>query len=207
MAILTPLDILNAAMARIGDDPLQSLEEETIGGREAQLIYENVVGFCCGVYLFSFAREMRQLSKITDAVTPDGWPHVYRLPAERLGPPIRYSDSATDPDARYNRVVLRGDTVASDVFPLFAEIKILPPPHLWSATFRETVIVALAGEIALARASDRTTWKELRNAAFGPESMNFRGGLMGAAINEDGQATPPRAIRTENNPLIAAWMS
>lgn len=205
MPIQEPLDIINAACARIGEDPLQASDDE--GGQAAMLLYEEVVGFNLGVYSFSFSRTLRQLAKVTDAVPLSGWKFVFDLPPERNGPPIYVTDDVTDPDRRYSRYSLVDATVHSDADPLFAMIKFSPVPHLWSATFKTCTITALGARLAFALASDRATMETMLSEAYGPPSENGRGGQMRAAINEDAQATPPRKPDWKNNPFERAWRS
>jgi hypothetical protein len=207
MPLLLPLDIVNAACARIGEDALQSLEDETIAGQAVSLIYEELVGFNIAVYPFSFARKIQPLSRIADAVPLSGWLYVFDLPAERIGPPIYVTDDITDPGRRFSRYSLVESQVHADCEPLHAQIKFLPSPNLWSATFRTVTITALASRLSFALASDRATMETLRNEAYGTPQDNFRGGQMRAAINEDSFSVPPRRQDRDNNPLTKAWRS
>lgn len=205
MALLDALDIVNAACARVGADPVQSLGEETTGGQSYQLLYDDVVSFNLGLYQFSWSRTIRQLSKISGATPLSGFDHVYDLPPERNGPPLYVTDDVTDPNRRFDRYALLEKQVHSSADPLFACIKIKPDPHLWSATFRSCTITALASRLALSLASDRQTSEMLRVEAYGTPQENFRGGQMRAAIGEDSFSTPPRAANFDRNPLTSAW--
>ncbi|MBZ9856757.1 hypothetical protein LB566_23475 [Mesorhizobium sp. CA13] len=205
MSLLQPLDIVNAACAVIGEDPLEAFDGEA--GGAAISIYEDVVGFNCGVYQFSFCRSLRQLSRVSDAVPLSGWTYVFDLPPERIGPPIYVTDDITSPDRRFNRYSLVDATVHASCEPLFAMIKIIPAPHLWSATFKSCTISAVAGRLAFSLAFDRATMESLTQVAYGSPIENFRGGQMRAAINEDAQATPPRKPDWSNNPFERAWKS
>lgn len=207
MPLLLPLDIINAGCARIGADPMQSLDDETTTGQNAGLLYEELLGFALGVYQFSFARTIKQMSRLTDTVPLSGWTYVFQLPPERNGPPLYVTDDITNPDRRYSRYSLVEDTVHSDCDPLFAMIKFSAGPHLWSATFKTVVITGLASRLAMALASDRQTMESLYQEAFGRPEENGRGGQMRAAINEDAQATPPRKPDWDNNPLTRARSS
>lgn len=204
MALLNPLDIVNAACARIGAEPLQDLAEETIGGQAASLIYEATVDFNLGLTPFSFSREMRQLSRVTDATPMTGWLYVFDVPGEHFGPPLWLTDDITDPDRRYDRYTLTAGQVHSDADPLYASVRFRPDPMRWSTTFRDATIAAVASKLALALASDRATYSELQAEAYGPPSADFRGGKMRAAINEDALATPPRKAAWTNNPFERA---
>lgn len=196
------IDIVADAYAVIGEDAPASFSEDVVGGPDAERIYRNVVGFAVGVYAFSFAREWFVLARLAEA-PPLGFLYAYLLPPERLGPPIRVSETPDDDRAPPPRHLLKGEALWADAEVVWGEFKIMPPPSRWSATFRQTVVTALAAEFALAAASDRNTWAALRLAAYGSESDKFRGGYMGAAIAEDARATPPRALPSRN-PLVDA---
>jgi hypothetical protein len=202
--LLTDLDIINAACAAYGDEPLQSLGEETSGGQAALLIYEDVVEFNLGIYLFSFAREIRQLSIVDGASPLSGYDHVFDLPAERLGAPIYVTDDVTDPDRRFDRFVLIGSTVHANANPLFAQIRIRPQVRDWSPAFKSATIAAVASKLAMARADAGTEAERLHVEAYGTPSEGYRGGKLGAAISADSFSTPPRRTAWGNNPLERA---
>jgi hypothetical protein len=205
--MINKLEIVNRAMLRIGADPLQDLEDETLGGQAADLVYDSVIEFALGVYVFSFARKMVQLSELATATPLTGYTRVFDLPAERLGPPLRVTDSITDPNHRFSRYQLQGSTVHADETPLFAEIKFAAEPADWSGTFRDFVVLAVAAEYALSIAHDKNLRKELRQNAYGNPSENNRGGALGSAIREDSFATPPRSAGWDNNPLTVSHRS
>lgn len=204
MSLLTPEDIMNAACLRIGETPLQSFDDETPQGQAATLVYEEVVDFNLGIYLFSFSRKIAQLSVNDGAVPLSGWTYVFDLPPERIGPPQYVTDDITDPDRRFDRYSLVEATVHTDANPVFAMIRFRPDPQLWSAAFRSATITALAARLAMTQASDRNTADMLTREAYGTVSEAYRGGQMGAAIRDDSYATPPRPQNRDNNPLTRA---
>lgn len=207
MALLLALDIVNAACAQIGEEPLQSLEDETDAGQSAQLIYQDVVDFNLGLYPWTFGKTLKQLSQ-DDTTTPySGFELVYDLPAERLEPPIYLTDVITDPDRRFTAYALVGAKVHTDADPLFAMIKYRPDPHNWSATFRAATITALASRLAVSLGHDRAMSESKRAEAYGTPSEQFRGGQLGAAMRADAFATPPRRQDRDSNPLTRAWQS
>lgn len=205
MALLSALDIVNAACARIGEDPLQTFDGEA--GQAAIAMYEDVVVFNIGVYPFSFARTLRQLGRVTAGAPLSGYDYVFDLPPDRIGPPLYVTDDPGDPDRRFSRYVLVEGTVHASVEPLFAMIKFLPQPHLWSATFRTCTVTALAGRLAFSLASDRATMADLNAEAYGTPGEYPHGGQMRAAKAEDAFSTPPRRADWSRNPLARAWRS
>jgi hypothetical protein len=207
MSLLTPVAIINAACAVIGEDPIEDLDEDTFGGQAASLVYEKIVDFNLSLTQFSFAREIRQLSKVTGATPLTGWTYVYEIPGSRIGAPLWLTDDVTDPDRRFARYTLTADQIHSDADPLFAMVRFRPDPNRWSATFRAATISAIAAELAMVVASDRTTHDTFMAKAYGTPSEQLRGGQMRAALTEDGLANPPRKAGWDNNPLTRAWRS
>ncbi len=209
MPLLTAIDIVNAAFNRIGEDPIETFEEDGGGEQDASLIYEEVVGFNLGLQPsgFTFAREVRQLSKLANQTPLTGFANVFDIPGPYSGLPVYLSDDITDPGRRFTGFILTGGRVHSDADPLFAMVKFVPDPHRWTDTFRSATITAIASRLAFAVASDRNTQAELRQEAYGTQSENFRGGMMRAALAEDAFANPPRRADVDNNPLTRAWRS
>jgi hypothetical protein len=209
MALLTVEDIVNAACALIGEEPVQSLTEDLGGGQSASILYEHIVDFNLGLQPsgFHFAREVRQLSLVTDAVAYTGFEFVFDVPGARIGPPVFMTDDPSDPDRRYTRFILTKGQVHAADNPLYAMVKFRPDPHHWTATFRMATITALGGALSFAIASDRNTMQAMEQKAYGTPSENFRGGQMRTALSEDGFANPPRRSNVDNNPLTIAWRS
>lgn len=207
MGILTDIDVANAALAAIGEDPVQDLDDDTFGAAQVGLAYQETVEFNLGLEPFSFGREIRQLSQVTGATPSSGYLYIYDLPSDRIGPPVYVTDDVTDPDRRFNRYALISGQVHADPTALFAMIKFRPGPERWSATFKSATITALASKFALSFASDKETSDILHRRAYGSPQENFRGGQMRAAISEDALATPPRKPDWNNNPLERAWRS
>lgn len=203
--MFAPEDIVNDALALIGDDGIGSFTDDD-RGRDAGRIYRNEIAFAIGVHPFSWARRMFLLSR-AEGTPSTGHAYLYALPPERVGPPLRITDDATDDRRIFNCFELLGGFVATDAEAVWASCKIVPDPAEWSSTFRQTVIVALAGRFAYARSTDKDMQDRFLRQAYGTPDEAFRGGLMRAAIQEDGRATPPRRMPTEANPLLAAWGS
>ena len=209
MALLTALDICNSACARIGEEPIESLEDDLGGGQSASLIYEDVVDFNLGLQPsgFAFAREVRQLSRLDVAAPLTGYKYVFDIPRPYTGLPVFLTDDPTCPDQVFTKFILTNEQVHASVDPLFAMVKFRPDPHRWTATFRMATITAIGGHLAYAIASDRNTKADFLQEAYGVPSDNFRGGQMRAALAEDGFANPPRRQAVFRNPLERAWRS
>lgn len=206
MALLTHLDIVNAACALFGEDPPGSFDDDVTGAGPVSLLYEQLVDFNLGIYLFSFSKQLFALS-VNDAVAApkSGFKFVFDLPPQALELPIYVTDNVKSPDARFGRYVLLDGQVHADANPLFAMCRYRPEPVKWSPTFRAATITALASKLCLAMAHDRNLSGELHAEAYGSPSDNYRGGQLGAAIRADAYSTPPRAADwAHNNVLVNA---
>lgn len=205
MALLQDLDIVNAACAMIGEEPLQSLDDETDAGQATSLIYQTILEFNLGLYLFSFSKQVRQLSK-NDAGQPlAGYTIVYDMPAERIGDPIYVTDDPTNPYRRFTRYAIVNTQIHADQDPLYAMIRFRPSPHTWTATFKAATIKSVASQLAIPMTHDRALAESLSREAYGTPQEAFLGGMMRAAIRADSFSTPPRSQNRSNNPLENAW--
>ena len=70
MALTTNLDIVNAACAMFGEDAPQSFDDDLGNGQSAALLYESVLDFNLGLYLFSWSRQIFQLSVDDSQASP-----------------------------------------------------------------------------------------------------------------------------------------
>lgn len=207
MALLLALDIVNAACAQIGETPLQTMDDETDAGQAASLVYQDVVDFNLGLHPWTFAKQMRQMSRDDVAVPYTGFTYVFDLPSERIENPLYLSDDPTDPRRRFVDYQLVGAKVHASTDPLYAMIRFRPDPYAWSATFRAATITALAARLAITLAHDRALGESKRVEAYGTPSENYRGGQMGAAIRTEAFSTPAQTQDRDTNPLTSAWSS
>uniref|UniRef100_UPI003BA8DCF7 hypothetical protein n=1 Tax=Stappia sp. TaxID=1870903 RepID=UPI003BA8DCF7 len=205
MSLDQPLDIVNAACSLIGHEPLQDLAEETLGGQSAALLYDKVVDFNLALEPFDFAHDLRQLSAVAGPAPASGYATVWDIPGARLGPPRWFTDDPSDPDRRFSRFVMMRGQVHATADVLWAYVPFRPEPWEWSALFRAATVTALAGDLALAIASDTNLSNRLKTDAYGVPSENYRGGQMRAAITANSQAAPPRKADWRNNPFERAW--
>jgi hypothetical protein len=205
MGILDPITVVNRALALVGIEPIQSFADE-FAGSSAGDIYQSVIGFNVGLYPWSFATEMRALGQKT-GTSGFGYSYMHELPADRLGPPLRLSDIATDPTRQFTAYLLSANLVHSNSATIYALTKFMPDPDRWSATFAHASVLSLAAEFAETLGEDAKARAEYREDAYGTPLMAFRGGAMGAAIQEDARATPPRKLPFGSNPLLQAHNS
>ncbi|MEW6256832.1 MAG: hypothetical protein AB1592_12830 [Pseudomonadota bacterium] len=204
--MLEPVTLANEACAMAGANPVQNLDAETSTAASVKLAYDRTQGFMLGVHPFTWAKSTRQLSRRAGAQPFTGFLYVFDLPADRIGPPIRVTDDASDPLRSFTSYLLETDTVHASAEPLYAQILYLPPPRLWSAPFRQCFVTALAASLALSLKRNRTLAQDLTIQAFGTPQERNRGGQMAVAIAADSYATPALDNpAVTHDPLTSAW--
>ena len=161
--------------------------------------------FNLGVYQFSWAKEIVQLSADDLATPMTGWTKVFDLPAERIGEPIYVTDDITRPERRFSKFTLLGDQVQSNAAELWAQIRFRPAPAKWNPLFLSATITSVAAKLALTVREDKDLSARLERTAYGLPEELYRGGQLGAAIRADSNANPPRKPNWDDNPLTRAW--
>lgn len=205
--MLDHLTVANEACGLANASPIQSLEAQTPTAAQVKLAYDRVLGFCLGLHRFSFSLSTRRLSRLSDP-PETGYKYAFDLPADRVGAPMRITDDATDPRRHFTCFLLEGNQVHADAPDLWARIRIVPAPILWSATFRHAFTTGLAADLALMVKRDKNLRAMLWQEAFGDARMNGRGGLMLTAITDDSQSTPSlENPAVTDDPLTGAWRS
>ena len=203
--MLEPITVANEACALATASPVQSLEAAAPTAAQVKLAYDRVLGFCLGLHRFSFSLSTRQLSRLVEPPST-GWKYAFTLPADRIGAPIALTDDATDPRRYCVDFLLEGAEVHADAEALWARIRIIPHPRLWSGTFRQAFTMGLAADLALTVKRDKTLRQQLASEAYGDPRLNGRGGMLLAAILDDSQSTASLANpAAERDPLTGAW--
>lgn len=196
------LEIINAAYALIGADPIQSIDIETPGAAAAVILWGRLFDHALGFYPWSFATRAFSLALTADD-PGDGWTNSFLLPAERIGPPLAVSDTK-DFRIQFTDYTLAEDRVHSDKATLWARCKFRAAVGTWSGPFTWAFTNAMAAEFALSVTSDAKLRQQLRTDTWGPETMMGRGGLMGQAIQVDAQAKPSPILASDGGPLLTA---
>lgn len=198
------LTIINAACGQIGADPIDALDDDTPSGQGIALIYDALLDYCVGLYEWPFATATRQLSQRADVTPLSGWTFVYALPGDRIEDPIKCAPRADWPRQHFTDYVIEGGDLHCDQDTMYALMRTRPEPIRMSATFRKTFQHALAGELAMAIASDKALRAQMIAEAFGPPTAMGCGGMMGSAIQAARKTQPSKGPATDYDPLTAA---
>lgn len=199
------LDIINAACALLGADPVQSLEDDVDGAGAAGVLYLPVLEFNLGLYPWGFAKQLFSLS-VNDQVVPNtGYRFAFDLPPEAIELPLYVTDNVKNAERRFDGYVLIDGKVHADANALWAMCRYRPDPQRWTPLFRKAMISSFAAALALPIAADRNARDDFQRQAYGTASESYKGGEIGAAMRSEAYSTPPRSTGwADNNVLINA---
>jgi hypothetical protein len=155
------------------------------------------------LHTWSFATQTVVLGQVADVTPLSGFEKVYMVPANALGDPLRITDSL-NPNYDFWDYLIEDRYVHSNAALLYGTVRIVPEPSRWSGSFSYALIVALAGDLAMALTSDERQKQVLHSDAFGTPSEGMRGGLVRVAINANDYAKPPKRMAYGGDPLSQA---
>jgi len=196
----TRIDLIDAALMRMGAEPLQS---EAAPGAELHIaIFLSITGFCLSANPWSWNTVTRRLSRLS-APPERHWPYQYTLPPDMLGTPRAvYADASGIPTTRFE---LNNGVLEAEAPDIWLKHDKRSEPDVWPGYFTELIQVALMAEFALSVREDRGLRDLLTEQAFGTPREMRQGGLMGVAMGIDAQSKPSKVLRvSENNPLLTA---
>jgi hypothetical protein len=198
-----PVDIVNRALARIGQPPLLTLDDETDFAQAAQMIYDTEVEAALGKLRWRFARQTVQLSRLSGAPA-SGYAHAYQIPGGMLGLPEKLSWNPRRAEATIRDFEIEADQVHCDHDAVFARGTFAVDPSAWPPEFRKAIIVGIASALAVPVTHDLTLATALRQEAYGEAREGGVGGLLGRAIAQEVASSPPQEGSVDSDPLTGA---
>lgn len=201
------IDIIDRARVRMGSGPLQS--EGAPGADVAIAIYDDVLRLLVSLKPFSCARRIYQLVRVDPLPQPAFRKYRYKLPSERLGPPLAvFKERAGERGPRpFTDWELEGDCVLTDAEEVWAQVPILPAPETWHPLLREAVILACAAEFAIVIRQDEALAEGLRRRVYGDDRVPGDIGLLQKAATADAQSQPSTVMQIDGGPLVSVRQS
>lgn len=151
-AFAAPIEVTQAALHRIGEEELQSLDDNASAARVHLSNYEGIVRALFARHAWTFATKTLDLT-YQSAVTLGSWESAYVWPAEVMN--IRYVQYAPDPltPGIGGRQLRSGDYTIENgkLLTLGPEIKlqvvatVRAPESVWPGDFAEAVVTRLQG--------------------------------------------------------------
>lgn len=196
------LTIINTALARLGAQPLEALDEETDRARSVAAVYASEIDALFGECLWHFARKTVALDKL-DGTPENGWRFHFAWPGGALQL-ISLLAEPRHPDLPHRDFTREGFRLYAHRERLWGRFLFRVDPDTWPPLFRVAAELRLAAALAMPIADSRTLKESLTADAVGTPSEGGRGGALGRAIAEDARTAPPAAPLSEGDPLTVA---
>ena len=138
------VEIINIALARLGESPIQSLDEGSVPANAAKLIYEEERRAALRGYPWNFALKKESLAKLEDGAVD--FRGAFALPADCL----RITE-VTDAETRQSlRYVTRGRTICADADRILVEyVSDIKDTSLYDSKVVELLTYRLASALAM----------------------------------------------------------
>lgn len=200
-------DVASQALARLGEGPISSFDEDSDAAEKVKQIYETTILSLLGRYEWQFASTRVALT-IDGAVTPaNEWRYAYLMPTlktDRVGHPMRVYNSTALRAPEFFDFEIEGKHILTNADVIVIEYIQRKGEALWPGYFEELAVEALAARLALP-ITENASKEEMHSAkAFGSPSQGFEGGLFGAAMRADARGTPTRSLLDESDPITEA---
>jgi hypothetical protein len=138
------VSIVNGALARLGDDVILSLSDDSKRARLANLLYADVRDTVLRAHPWNFATARAQLGQLV-AMPAFGYTHQYQLPSDP------YCLRVLEMDNPGYTFKIEGRVLLTDEDPCYIRyIARITDPAQFDATFTEALSARLAAEMAYA---------------------------------------------------------
>lgn len=207
---LTPVAIVNRALASFGGGVLTTMEDVTPPGPACKLVYETTVAALLAEYPWSFTKDVVKLTPIAASLGDDGmldagWRFVHALPTNVLAPPEKY---LSNPRLEHLPVmafqVMQG-RVYSNFEDIWAVVRQRLDEASWPPYFVDAAVACLAAELMPTISGNASQLSEYQAKAWGSPSEGRRGGKLGLAKSLDARNSGGQALALDA--LIADWRS
>lgn len=183
------VEIINIALSRLGESPIQSLDEGSVPANAAKLHYDTERRATLRSYPWNFALKQATLAELeVDAVD---FRHAFALPADSLRV-VRVWASDTRQPLRYT---VRGGTLFADSGSVTVEyVADIKDAHLYDPKFVEALSYRLASALAMP-------------VKGSPELMANYMNLYNSLVNEAAvQSAREEKVYLSDNPYLEARM-
>lgn len=144
------ITIVNLALSRIGQSPIQALDEGSAPADAAALVYDSCRRAVLQAFHWAFATKTARLALLPDA--PVDWRFAYALPADclqavRLRDGMAPDSQGAAPEAAY---CVRGRSLLSNATEPYLEYTAdIVDENLYEAEFVEALVTKLSSELAM----------------------------------------------------------
>lgn len=177
---MTPVDICNMALGRLGEAKIISLDDASKPARTCKLFYEQTRDACLRAHRWNFAKDRATLSRLT-ADPAFGWEAAYTLPTDCLR--VLSLNGETEEEGEEfdieGRKLLTDSTSAQIVY-----IKKVTDSEQFDSLFCEALSALLASKVAVSLTGSQSRADDLRREY---ESL-----VKPAAVKVDASESKPR---------------
>lgn len=212
---LTHLNIMNAALARIGGGSIMDENEDSDLAAQVRAVYYDRVDAIFGMHPWKFAGKTYKLDAIaptaengydaTDKKFITGWKYAFALPGARLGEPRRIMADPRRPDDPFREFYIEAGIVYADRAPIWGAFTVRADPSVWVSNplFKLAVTTGVAADLCVPVTHDKGLAEAIQQDFEGMPSEGGRGGLLGRAMGKD-LAGAPVSSPLRSDPLTSA---
>ncbi len=205
---LERVDVINRALVRIGEAPVQFADTETEESDPLVWTYETRVENALGVYPWRCTLVTRQLTLGTlPALTP--WTKCYPVPVPRIGNPRALWKATTMRDDERIKQFEFGLDASNNLAVLcdedlcIATYQRRPAPQVWDPPVLELITLDLMAAYAWQVSQDKAKHDSLIEQAWGSTESRVTGQFF-KAKNAEATVQATKVMTLESGPLVAA---
>lgn len=137
-------DSINAALAALGADPIEDIDEDVENARRVKRIYEMKLRSTLRKHFWNFAMKEAQLAKLVDVPLMDNYSAIFQLPSDFVRMKTTDLDDSNGEDYK-----IKGRKIYCNATTLKIEyVSFIDDPNEWDAEFKEAFTAALADILA-----------------------------------------------------------
>ena len=159
-----PVELANVALGMIGEDPINSFQDDLDTARAVSLRFPTVRDAVLRDHFWNFAKARRQLASLSQA--PDfGYDHQFQLPADFIRMiRVQPSDDHYSHEPRY---VIEGTKLLADSNPIrIVYVRRESDTTKWDSLATEALAARLASELAISVTQSSQLQEQLFNVAM-----------------------------------------
>ena len=185
------IQVANEALSKIRANQIDSFDDGTKAADIMSLHYDTLVAEVFGNYAWTFAKTTKELSRDATYTPLLRYKHAFIVPAELQTLIGVYRPGSDMPYKDYD---IEGGRILTNADRLVARYSAYPDEYLWPGYFRAFFATALAAAVCYDITANQTKATELRQQAYGADSLDGRGGLWARAVNTDAMSKPSQEI-------------
>lgn len=147
------VEIVNIALARLGESPIQSFEEGSVPANSARLVYDSARRSTLRDYNWNFAVATAELARYADTQASD-FPFAFALPSDclrviRLPPSSPFGDYGGQVGRNLSFTLRGGKLLAHEPKVVLEYLRDVTDENEFDAKFIEALTYKLASELAM----------------------------------------------------------